>query len=265
MIATLFKDLFCATTALVSNSPAFFRRHPKTPLRVLCITALDYLGRKNGHCLSSGRRTALAYALDTGAAINDHFDENDLSVASYRAIRKKLMRALTDDFVWSDYYRNIRLAEYQRPLLPCPYESAVRYRESVVEISLEFMLTVAGLPIDSTKSPTPLLRVLFPAVMLAQLIDDVMDWRHDLRWSLPSFVTAGSTTAPLTSDFVRAVDQGCLYLVQARSDPSQPALNFCATILHCILRLCSCFQRLLIFGAKRDRSYYLSIRESDNT
>ena len=79
---------------LLRGLPLFFRAAPKTPLRVLCIIALDTVHvLRNARRLPRKRREQLATFLDFQACTNAAWDGKDLCAAEYRTLRQRLEKA----------------------------------------------------------------------------------------------------------------------------------------------------------------------------
>ena len=66
-VRQLLRCIRMASASFLSCVPLFVARRRKTPLRVLCIGAFEYLARLRGASLDDTRRLALAYACDFGA------------------------------------------------------------------------------------------------------------------------------------------------------------------------------------------------------
>jgi hypothetical protein len=178
---------------------------PKTPLRVLCIAAFEYLARLRGGTLGRRRRLAIAHACDFGSLRDDYYDNQRLDAAEYRSLRCKLRR-LAPETATSRYIRQLRQAERSRPALapstPRVAVAVIEYRTSVLDLSLRWLQEISGVSIESVK-----FRVLLSLVGLMQLADDLLDWKEDHAVRRPSYVTAflldrpcGAVAMPLRAE-----------------------------------------------------------------
>ncbi len=92
-----------SVTCLLRGMPLFFCAAPRTPLRVLCIIALDTLHvLRHSEPLPRKRINELATFLDFQACTNAAWDRKDLCEAQYRSIRQRLEKAGLG--VWIEEY-----------------------------------------------------------------------------------------------------------------------------------------------------------------
>lgn len=188
---------------------------PGTPLRALCIIALDTLHvLRKGRPLPSERCQAVALFLDFQACANALWDRKSPSDAQYRSLRRRLEQAGLRVWVVG-YLTQLRELETRRPSLAgarCRFEEVRSYREAVARLSLAAVTGVA-LNADSIESAIRSthcdsdVAALFRMAMQCQIIDDVVDYGSDLSAGLPSFMT-GSAPLPraiaLTSKAARS-------------------------------------------------------------
>src|SRR5688500_6370602 len=127
-----------AVSAVMVCSPMLLAARPKTPLRVFCIAAFEYLARLRGETLGRRRRLAIAHACDFGSLRDDYYDHQRLDAAEYRSLRCKL-RGLAPETATCRYIRQLRQAERNRPKLaastPGVVDAVIRYRTSVLDLS----------------------------------------------------------------------------------------------------------------------------------
>jgi hypothetical protein len=204
-----------AIHCLLRGLPLLFCGAPATPLRVLCIMALDTLHvLRDSQPMPRKKISELAVFLDFQACTNAAWDHKNLCEADYRALRRRLEKAgLT---FWIEAYLG-RLDELERRRPPIGgdrrrFDDVRAYREAVVRISLA---AVAAIALDAGCLDEALratrcnsdLETLFRIAMQCQIIDDVMDYTEDRSAGLPSFLTA-SASLPLamawTADAVRS-------------------------------------------------------------
>jgi hypothetical protein len=161
---------------------------PKTPLRVFCIAAFEFLARLRGGTLGRRRRLAMAHACDFGSLRDDYYDNHKLDATEYRSLRCQLRR-IAPEGATSRYIRQLRQAERNRPILaastPETANAVVAYRTWVLDLSLRWLQEISGLSIQSVK-----FHVLLSLVGLLQLADDLLDWKDDQAVRRPSYVTA---------------------------------------------------------------------------
>jgi hypothetical protein len=166
----------------------FFTGRPKTPLRVLCIAAFEHMARWNGGTLGGGVRNAMAHACDFGALRDDFYDHRALDPAEYRLLRGALRR-LAPEAATSHYMQQLRFAERTRPVAAengfQDTAAVFAYRTRVLEVSLLWLQEISLLGMDPVK-----FRALVAVACLAQLVDDLLDWREDHVCRRPSYVTA---------------------------------------------------------------------------
>ena len=206
---------FAAVACLFRGLPLFFSAAPKTPLRVLCLIALDTVHvLRNARPLSRGRLKQLATLLDFQACTNAVWDRKNPCAGEYRKLRQRLTRAGLGAWV-TEYLDRLRDLETRRPPVGGDFRrfDAVRsYREGVARLSLS---TVAAIALNAesleegiraTHSDSDV-AVLFRIAMQCQILDDVVDYREDRAARLPSFLTA-SVSLPeaiaLTEDTARS-------------------------------------------------------------
>jgi hypothetical protein len=181
--------------------PLFFCARPKTPLRVLCLIALDTIHvLRHGRRLSRGKCQHLAACLDFQACTNALWDGKDLCAPEYRALRERLQ--VVGLGVWiTEYLDRLRELETRRPSIggdPQRFDDVRSYREAVVRLSLA-TLTATALNaecLDEGIRATYCDRdvaTLFRMAMQCQIIDDVIDYKKDLSAGLPSFLTASAS------------------------------------------------------------------------
>lgn len=177
-----------AMWALMVCSPLLLEERPKTPLRVFCIAAFEFIARLRGRTLGRERRIAMAYACDFGSLRDDYYDDRTLDASEYRYLRCKL-RLMVPEAATSIYIRQLRQAERSRPILaqgtPEIANAVIAYRTSVLDASLRWMQELSGLSIESVK-----FHLLLGLVGLLQIADDVLDWKEDQAVRRPSYVTA---------------------------------------------------------------------------
>lgn len=198
----------------LGDLPLFFRARPKTPLRVLCIIALDTLHvLRNARPLPRERCKQLAAFLDFQAGTNAVWDRKDLCAPEYRALRKRLASAGLQMWI-TEYGNRLRELETQRPSIGGDlqrFDDVRSYREAVVRLSLA---TITGIALNAECLDEGIratycdrdVAALFRIVMQCQIIDDVIDHRKDLSAGLPSFLTASASlpqAIALTADSVR--------------------------------------------------------------
>jgi|SoiMethySBSTD1v2_1073268.scaffolds.fasta_scaffold05772_2 hypothetical protein len=191
-------DSLVAVTRLLRGLPLFFSPAPRTPLRVLCIIALDTLHViRHSRPLPRKRIRALALLLDFQAGTNAAWDRKDLCHAEHDAIRQRLENAGLRVSI-DEYLDRLRDLESRRPSIGGDnrrFDEVRSYREAVVRLSLATVTAVAWSTerldemIRATESDSDL-EALFRMAMQCQIIDDVVDYREDLSAGLPSFLTA---------------------------------------------------------------------------
>lgn len=187
--------------------PLLFRAAPATPLRVLCIVALDAIHvLRHSSPLTRQRREELSILLDFQACTNAAWDDKPLRWSEYQALRERLEAAGLTPCI-REYLERLRRLETARPTVGKGIQrvDAVReYREAVVRLSLA---TVAGIAlharhideaIDATDADGDV-AALFHMAMQCQVIDDVLDYKEDLASGLPAFMTAAPLPQALAS------------------------------------------------------------------
>ena len=182
--------------ALVICSPMLLAGRPRTPLRVFCIAAFEYLARLQGGTLGRRRRVAIAHACDFGSLRDAFYDERTLDLAEYRSLRSTLRRIAPEEATLR-YIRELRNAERGRPNLSVSRAEVARaivpYREAVIELSLRWMQVISGLALEQSQFDA-----LVSLVCLMQLADDLLDWKEDQAAECPSYVTAFLLEQPRT-------------------------------------------------------------------
>ena len=187
-----------SVTCLLRGLPLFFCAPPATPLRVLCIVALDTIHvLRYSQPLSRQRRKELGTFLDFEACTNAVWDRKQLCAAEYEAMRQRLEKAGLG--VWiTDYLNRLGELETRRPPVGGDrrrFDDLRSYREAVARLSLA---TIAAIALkaecleDAIRSTYCEIEMaaLFRMAMQCQIIDDVVDYREDLSAGLPSFLTA---------------------------------------------------------------------------
>ena len=188
-------------TCLLRSLPLFFCATPQTPLRVLCIVALDTIHViRHSQPLSRHERKQLATFLDFQAWTNAAWDRKPLCVSEYQALQHRLETAGLGSWI-IEYLTRLRELETRRPSVGGDrrhFNDVRSYREAVVRLSLA---TIAGIAMNATcldegirathgdRDTTTLFRI----AMQCQIIDDVVDYRKDLCAGLPSFLTASAS------------------------------------------------------------------------
>ena len=194
--------------------PLFFCARPKTPLRVLCVIALDTVHvLRTARPLPRSRCRQLAAFLDFQACTNAVWDGKDLCAPEYAALRQRLESVGLG--VWTtEYLSRLRPLETRRPSIGGDrqrFDEVRSYREAVARLSLATVTAIAlnaeclDEGIRATYRDTDV-ALLFRMAMQCQIIDDIIDYRKDLSAGLPSFLTASASlpqAIALTADAVR--------------------------------------------------------------
>ena len=135
-----------SVTCLLRGLPLFFRAAPKTPLRVLCIIALDTLHvLRHSQPLPRKRISELATFLDFQACTNAAWDHKDLCEAEYQAIRQRLEKAGLGSWI-EEYLGRLRELERRRPSIGGDhrrFDEVRSYREAVARLSLATVTAIA--------------------------------------------------------------------------------------------------------------------------
>ena len=185
-----------ALSAVLVCSPMLLEARPRTPLRVFCIAAFEYLARLRGGTLGRGRRLALAHACDFGSLRDEYYDEQELNLTEYRSLRSALRRMAPEAATFC-YIQQLRNAERCRPILststPEVANATIAYRTTVIELSLRWLQGISGLAAEGVKFHS-----LVSLVCLMQLADDLLDWKEDQADGCPSYVTAFLLAQPRT-------------------------------------------------------------------
>lgn len=177
-----------AVSAVMVCSSMFLEARPRTPLRVFCIVAFEYLARLGESPLGRRRRVAIAHACDFGSLRDEYYDQQKLDVTEYRTLRGALRR-IAPEAATSRYIQQLRKAERGRPILspgtPGVANATIGYRKSVIHLSLRWLQVISGLAIERGKFHS-----IVSLVCLMQLADDLLDWKDDQASGCPSYVTA---------------------------------------------------------------------------
>jgi hypothetical protein len=207
------------TRCLLRSLPRFFCAAPRTPLRVLGIIALDSLRTlRTSQPLPPKSIDALAMVLDFLGGTNAAWDHKDLCRKEYDATRKRLRRGGLGAHV-DAYLSRLRDLEGRRPRIGGDrrrFDEVRSYREAVARLCVE---TAAAIALDgdvSGKAPPETHRdndveTLVRILLQCQIIDDVVDYTHDVSAGLPSFLTATgyvSQALELTSEAARSYGGG---------------------------------------------------------
>jgi hypothetical protein len=177
-----------AAASFFTCMPMLVTRRPRTPLRVLCISAFEYLARLNGRKLDRSARTALGYACDFGALRNDFYDQREFNRSFYRQLRCRL-RHMAPQAATLRYIRDLRQVERDRPACgPDGFSeprAVVKYRTRVLEVSLLWLQAISRRSLDPR-----VFQAVVALVGLVQLVDDLLDWKDDWACRRPTYVTA---------------------------------------------------------------------------
>ena len=177
-----------ALSAVLVCCPMFMEARPRTPLRVLCIAGFEYLARLRGGTLGRRRRLAIAHACDFGSLRDEYYDEQKLDLSEYRSLRSALRRIAPEAETFR-YIQRLRKAERGRPILsagtPGVGNATIGYRRSVINLSLRWLQSIAGVAVERVKFHS-----LLSLICLMQLADDLLDWKDDQAVRSPSYVTA---------------------------------------------------------------------------
>lgn len=187
-IAGILRSIGTAVSALAVCLPMLCASRPRTPLRVLCVAAFEYLARLAGGTLGRQRRLALACACDFGSLRDGYYDRQTLDRTEYRCLRRTLRR-VAPVAPTSRYTQQLRKAERGRPVLstgaPDLANATIDYRASVIVLSLRWLEAICGFSLERVRFHS-----LVSLVCLLQLADDLLDWKKDQACGNPSYVTA---------------------------------------------------------------------------
>jgi hypothetical protein len=222
------RSILVTAGSIARNLPLLVSERPRTPLRILCIMAFDFLHMlRSARPMTSTTRRTLAALLDLGACANAALDRKrsgpDSACRTLRMLEQAGIGLPVDE-----YRRRLGHLEAHRPL---PGGDARRfhkvraYRESVVRLSLEMLAATADgspCPKDSIRTTNcdAGLDLLFRMAMQCQVIDDVLDYSEDLSGALPSFLTA-SRSLPEAFELTR---NASLAYADLRGRPRTPDL-----------------------------------------
>lgn len=185
-----------ALSAVLVCSPMLLEARPRTPLRVFCIAAFEYLARLRGGTLGRRRRLAIAHACDFGSLRDEYYDQQKLDLTEYRTLRSALRRIVPEAATFR-YIQQLRKAERGRPILspgtPEVANATIDYRASVINLSLRWLQVISGLAVERVKFHS-----IVSLVCLMQLADDLLDWKDDQAYRSPSYVTAFLLEQPRT-------------------------------------------------------------------
>ena len=185
-----------AVSAVMVCSPMLLEARPRTPLRVFCIAAFEYLARLRGGTLGRRRRLAIAHACDFGSVRDEYYDQQKLDLTEYRSLRSALRRMVPEAATFR-YIQQLRKAERDRPVLsattPGVASATIGYRTSVINLSLRWLQVISGLAVERVKFHS-----IVSLVCLMQLADDLLDWKDDQAGRRPSYVTAFLLEQPRT-------------------------------------------------------------------
>jgi hypothetical protein len=186
---------------LLRGLPLFLSAAPATPLRVLCIIALDTVHvLRHSRRLPRRRLSELATLLDFQAGTNALLDHKDLCEATYQANRRRLEEAGLGSWI-EEYLGRLRELEERRPPIGGDRRRFVEvraYREAVARLSLAMVTAIAlnaerlEEGIRATQGDRDV-ETLFRIVMQCQIIDDVVDYTEDRAAGLPSFLTSSAS------------------------------------------------------------------------
>ncbi len=192
---------FVSLTCLLRSLPLVLCEAPATPLRILCIAALDTIHvLRHARPLSRQRRRELGTLLDFQACTNAMWDRKPLCATDYHALRQRLEAAGLGRWA-TEYLTRLSELETRRPSVGGDrrrFDEVRSYREAVVRLSLGIIAAVAlnteclDDAIRSTYCERDL-AALFRMAMQCQIIDDVVDYGDDLSAELPSFLTASAS------------------------------------------------------------------------
>ena len=195
-ITELLRIARTALSAIMVCSPMLLEARPRTPLRVFCIAAFEYLARLRGGTLGRQRRLAIAHACDFGSLRDEYYDQQKLDLTEYRSLRSVLRRIAPETATFR-YIQQLRKAERGRPNLsagtPGVANATISYRASVIDLSLQWLQGISGLAVERVKFHS-----IVSLVCLMQLADDLLDWKDDQADRSPSYVTAFLLEQPRT-------------------------------------------------------------------
>lgn len=212
--------------SVVRSLPSFFRARPATPLRVLCIVALETIHvRRRSKAFTRRRREDMAILLDFQACMNAAWDDKPCRASEWQALRERLDAGGLAMWV-EEYLERLRQLETGRPRVGGGvqrFDGVREYREAVVRLSLATLAGVAlnmghvDEAIEATRTDGDL-AALVDLAMQCQVIDDVLDYREDAASGLPSFMTAMplpqalASTARVVQSHGRGVTSTCAML-----------------------------------------------------
>ncbi len=208
-------SILISVSSFLRGLPMFISARPKTPLRVLCVMAIDTLHMlRNSRRLPAPQVKMLAALLDFGGCANAAFDNKGFCRKEFQTILQRLEQAGSRSSL-VEFLRRLRELEWSRPLPGGDYRQFHQvgsYREAVVRLSLGMIATTAlgnaclEEGIRATYCDDDL-GILFRIVMQCQIIDDVLDYSRDRSAGLPSFLTA-SKSLPQAFELTRLAALG---------------------------------------------------------
>jgi hypothetical protein len=230
--------------------PLFFGTAPQTPLRVLCILALDTVRVLRGSPpLSRQRRKDLATFLDFQACTNMVWDHKPFCANEYQGLRRQLEKAGLGPWV-TEYLRLVGELEARRPFAGGDiqrWDEVRSYREAVARLSLATIAAIAtnveGIEdgVRTTYCDRDI-AILLRMAMQCQIVDDVVDYRKDLRAGLPSFLTGSASIGDALESTAQAAR---IYGRAGRTDER------CAWPLEAALAVLTAVAKVLVLAASR--------------
>ena len=218
---------------------------PKTPLRVLCIIALDTVhALRHSYPIPQKRIRHVAEFIDFQACTNAMWDRKPLCPQEYSAIRRRLETAGLEAYVL-DYLGRLQELESWRPRVcgaPRNFEEVRVYREAVARVSLAAVAAVAfGSRLEHESRAIHQdshMNTLFRIVMQCQVVDDILDYRHDLGTGLPSFLTATRSRAQAMGLTATAARSYFMHSPRRRTAlPFRLALSVMSILTMAVIRL----------------------------
>ena len=193
--------------------PLFVAATPKTPLRVLCVMALDTLHLlRYSQPMPRARLRQIGMLLDFAACTNAEWDHKAVCRVDYQSLRRQLEQAGLGNVI-DDYLTRLGYVESRRPRIggaQSQFDEVRAYREAVARLSLAGPVAIAldagsvEAAIRATEDDADV-AALFRMAMLCQIVDDVMDYAEDRSAGLPSFLTAVSSLPEALQMTARAV------------------------------------------------------------